>query len=168
MLSTRKRWYLCQLKPQRHKLALRNLHRQGFEVFLPLVEETRRRGSGFATERRPLFPGYIFVQVDLSKEDWQRINSTSGVSRIVSFGDRPAAVPEEIVAGLLERADEDGLVANSSRAQVGSEVKLTTGPFADFVARIELIEPDRRIWVLIELLGRTTRLRVDEAGFRPA
>jgi len=161
-----KRWYLAQLKPQSHRVALRNLDRQGFETFLPQIELTRRRGSGFSTKVQPLFPGYIFVEFDMLQDDWHRINSTIGVSRVVSFGGRPAAVPQEIVDGLLARADQIGLISPSSEITIGSEVRLLSGPFADFIAEVDAIEPDRRVWVLIDILGRTTKVCIGGGGWQ--
>ncbi len=57
-------WYLIQFKPNSHRLAERNLLRQGFETFLPMQEVTRRKASRFVNDLRPLFPGYMFVSVN--------------------------------------------------------------------------------------------------------
>lgn len=166
MARIEKCWYLAQLRPQSHQVALRNLDRQGFETFLPRIELTRRHGTGFSTRAQPLFPGYIFIEFDVLRDDWHKINSTSGVSRIVSFGGRPALVPKEIITSLLARADQNGLISSASTTEVGSEVKLLTGPFADFVAKVDVIEPDRRVWMLIEILGRTTKVCVEGGGWQ--
>ena len=80
-----KLWHLIQFKPNAHRLAQRNLKRQDFEVFLPMQEITRRKASRFVSDLRPLFPGYMFVGVDSRAAPWRTINSTIGVSRLVSF-----------------------------------------------------------------------------------
>jgi transcriptional antiterminator RfaH len=56
-----KNWYLIQFKPNSHQIAARNLIRQGFEIFLPLQEITKRKDTKFTNVLRPLFPGYMFV-----------------------------------------------------------------------------------------------------------
>ena len=54
-------WYIVQFKPNGHKIAVRNLQRQGFGTFLPMHEVTRRTVVKFETVIRPLFAGYMFV-----------------------------------------------------------------------------------------------------------
>ena len=62
-------WYLIQLKPNSHRLAERNLNRQGFETFLPMQKITRRKASRFVSDLKPLFPGYMFVSVNAAQPD---------------------------------------------------------------------------------------------------
>lgn len=50
-------WFLAQFKPNSHKIAVRNLARQGFRTFLPMLEETRCARGRFTQQMRPLFPG---------------------------------------------------------------------------------------------------------------
>ena len=78
-------WYLIQFKPNSHRLAERNLQRQGFETFLPMQKITRRKASRFVSDLKPLFPGYMFVRVSSDLAPWRTINSTIGVSQLVSF-----------------------------------------------------------------------------------
>ena len=84
-------WYIVQFKPNSHKIAVRNLQRQGFETFLPMHEVTRRTVVKFETVIRPLFAGYMFVACDPEKAWWRQINSTYGVSRMLSFAEGPQA-----------------------------------------------------------------------------
>lgn len=37
-----KKWFAVQIKPNSYNLAARNLHRQGFETFLPKMTITNR------------------------------------------------------------------------------------------------------------------------------
>jgi len=160
-------WFLAQLKPNSHQIADRNLRRQGFEVFLPLAQETRRRRGRFVRQVSPLFPGYIFVAFDPAARGWRAVNSTLGISRLVSIGDAPAAVPTALVDALRARCDGSGLLQAPSSVVPGDEVKITAGPFADFVATVDQIDPDRRVWLLIDLMGQKTRVSVAEDGLRP-
>ncbi|MDG0984248.1 MAG: transcription termination/antitermination NusG family protein [Planktomarina sp.] len=79
-----KHWFLLQYKPNSHRLALRNLHRQGFETFLPVQDVTQRYSTKFVQQTRPLFPGYMFVSFALDTAPWRKINSTVGVARLVA------------------------------------------------------------------------------------
>ena len=153
-------WYLAQLKPNAAGIAQRNLKRQGFETFLPLEEITRQRNGRFVTATRPLFPGYVFVAFDPGQGHWRAVNSTHGITRLVRFGPIPAEVPADLVTQLRLRCDSQGKVLPSERLHPGDRVVLTKGPFADFVAEVERIAPDQRVWVLMELMGAQTRVAV--------
>jgi len=99
---------LAQLKPNYANIADKNLKRQGFQTFLPMEEETRQRGGKFVTAMRPLFPGYIFVAFDVARGLWRTVNSTYGITRLVSFGKEPTAVPLNLVSQLMLRCDAKG------------------------------------------------------------
>ncbi|GKY89221.1 transcription termination/antitermination protein NusG [Sinisalibacter aestuarii] len=161
-------WYLAQLKPNALRIAERNLHRQGFRTFLPQVEETKRRGGRFETALKPLFPGYVFVAFDATLGGWRAINATQGITRLVGLGRGPVAVHRGIMDALRARCDAQGILLPGERLREGQGVRITAGPFADFVATIERITPDRRAWVLLELMGRETRVAVPTDGLRPA
>jgi len=159
-------WFLAQLKPNSATIAERNLKRQGFETFLPLEETTRARGGRFVSATRPLFPGYIFVAFDAARGLWRSVNATRGVTRLVSFGQAPAAVPQELVAQLMARCDGAGKLVPRAELAPGDRVELTRGPFTDFVAEVDQIAPDRRVWVLLDIMGGTTRVAVDPVHLR--
>ncbi|MDB0035974.1 transcriptional activator RfaH [Planktomarina temperata] len=136
-----KHWFLLQYKPNSHRLALRNLHRQGFETFLPMQDVTQRHSTKFVQQRRPLFPGYMFVSFALDTAPWRKINSTVGVARLVSFDGQPKALPPDQFAP-------------------GDELQVMSGPFAEYVATIETIDAEQRIWLLMEFMGQKTRMAV--------
>lgn len=161
-------WFLAQLKPNCANIAERNLKLQGFRTFLPTETGTKRVRGKFVTAPQPLFPGYIFVQIDTSAGNWRTINSTNGITRLVSFGKEPAPVPLDIVSQLMLRCDATGKLLPPERLTPGDQVCLTSGPFADFVGRIEAIAPERRVWVLMEIMGGQTRVAVAADQLRRA
>ncbi len=154
-------WFLLQLKPNAHRKAISNLSRQGFECFLPMQEVTTRRASGFANVQKPLFPGYMFVRFDPASAPWRKINSTYGVAKLISFTGTPTPLPDALITGLMARCDDAGKLRPMSELQSGDEVELLTGPFADFIATVDSIDANRRVWVLMEMMGQTTRLSLD-------
>ncbi len=93
-------WYLVQCKPNAAQIAVRNLENQSFGTFLPLQEITKRRGKIFQRQIRPLFPGYLFVQIDPDQGLWRQVNSTRGVSRLARLGAEPSVMPNEIIEAL--------------------------------------------------------------------
>ena len=125
---------------------------------MPREIETKRRGSKFVEVSRPLFPGYVFVALEKQGANIRRVNSTHGVARLISFGNVPATVPTELISALRQRCDGDGFLRPPVRLQPGDQVIVKSGPFANFVATVEKLTPDRRVWVLLELLGSTTKV----------
>ncbi len=153
-------WFLAQLKPNCAKIADKNLKRQGFQTFLPMEGKTRERNGKVVTTMRPLFPGYIFVAFNVAHGLWRTVNSTYGITRLVSFGKAPATVPLDLVSQLMLRCDAGGKLLPPKLLMPGDQVTLTTGPFANFVAEVEKIAPDQRVWVLMEIMGAQTRVVV--------
>ena len=153
-------WYLVQLKPNGHRLAKANLERQGFKTFLPLQNVTTRSAHKFVGRHVPLFPGYMFVELDTAQNAWRKVNSTLGVARIVSLGGTPTPVPSAIINEFISRCDDDGILRPTLGLEVGQDVQVLRGPFANFVAKVEEISPDQRVWILIDLLGQSSRISV--------
>ena len=156
-----KKWFLLQFKPNSHRLAERNLNRQGFETFLPLLEVTKYKYNRHLSDLRPLFPGYMFVAFDPETGPWRQINSTIGVSKLVSFGDQPSPIPFDLISGLMARCSSVGKLLPPNQLDKGDAVQLLTGPFTNYIAKVETIDAEQRVWVLMELMGRVMRISVD-------
>ena len=155
-----KQWHLVQFKPNSHRLAVRNLQRQGFETFLPLQEITCRKTSRFTVDSRPLFPGYMFVGVELDTAPWRAVNGTIGVSRLVSFTNNYKPLPLKFISSLMLRCDEEGKLLLLKTLNTGDSVEVLAGPFANFVATVEKIDAEQRVWILMDFMGQSTRMNI--------
>ena len=151
-----KEWFILQFKSNSHHLAEKNLTRQGFETFLPLHESTIRRSSRFVNTSKPLFPGYMFIRFDKAESGWHKINSTYGVSRLITFNSHLKSIPTKFVDSLLKRYDLSGKLLPIKKLKEGDQVAILMGPFANFIATVEKYEADQRIWILMDLMGRKT------------
>lgn len=160
------RWFLVQLKPNCHRIAERNLVRQGIRTFMPMQEATRRARGKFTTAMRPLFPGYLFVAFSLRQGRWRAVNSTQGVSRVVCLGQEPTPLPDELITQLMRRCDASGHLVPLDRLGQGDKVMVTKGPFVHFIATVDKIEPGKRIYALMELMGAQTRVVLDPQHVR--
>ena len=146
--------------PNSHRLAERNLHRQGFETFLPIQKITRRKASRFVSDLKPLFPRYMFVSVNAGLAPWRTINSTIGVSKLVSFEGKPKPFSLRLISGLMLRCDASGTLLPPKSLNEGDSVEMLTGPFANFIATVDTIDPEQRIWVLMDFMGQKTRMQI--------
>jgi transcriptional antiterminator RfaH len=154
-----KEWFILQFKPNSHHQAAKNLNRQGFETFLPLIDSTSRKLSRFVNTSRPLFPGYMFIRFDRAESKWHKINSTYGVSRLVTFNSTLESIPTRFVDALMKRYDLSGKLLPIQKLKKGDQVTISKGPFANFIATVEKYEADQRIWILIDLMGRKTKIQ---------
>ena len=154
-----KEWFILQFKSNSHHLAAKNLNRQGFETFLPLHETTSRRLSRFINTSKPLFPGYMFIKFDRAESEWHKINSTYGVSRLITFNSILKSIPTTFVDHLKKRYDLSGKLIPVKKLKKGDQVTVLTGPFANFIATVEKYEADQRIWILMDLMGRKTKIQ---------
>ena len=153
-----KEWFILQFKSNSHHLATKNLNRQGFETFLPLHETTSRRLSRFINNSKPLFPSYMFIKFDRAEPGWHKINSTYGVSRLITFNSIPKPIPTIFVDHLMKRYDLSGKLIPIQKLKKGDQVTVLKGPFANFIATVEKYEDDQRIWILMDLMGRKTKI----------
>ncbi len=168
MNTSRPAWFLAQIKPNSAKIAKTNLQRQGFSVFLPTEEKTEQRRGRFASVLRPMFPGYIFVALDAAQGHWRAVNSTYGITRLVSFGNRPAPVPDALVAELQARCDESGKLLPPGQFSPGDRVRVMSGPFSGFLSEVESMASEQRVWLLMDIMGAATKVGVDCAQLQPA
>jgi len=163
-----KEWFILQFKSNSHHKAAKNLNRQGFETFLPLQNITLRKASRFVTSTKPLFPGYMFVSFDKSELKWNKINHTCGVLRLVTFNSTLKSIPSTFVENLMKRYDLSDKLLPIEKIKKGDKVNILKGPFANFIATIESYETEQRIWVLLDLMGRKTKIQTPLDALQPS
>lgn len=158
-------WFLIQLKPNAHNLALANLKRQEISVFIPRIESRLKKGKSGSTVLVPLFPGYAFARIDIFSVMLRAVNNTLGVSRVVRFGGAfPTPLPDELIHGIEQRCDTDGVLRRAYRLQPNDKVSVLSGPFAEFIGTVEHIRADERVTVLFSMMGRSVNVVVEEAS----
>jgi transcriptional antiterminator RfaH len=168
VLSGNERWFLvnalakCECKAQWH------LGAQGFRSYLPQIEKTVRHARKLKTVRSPLFPGYLFVVLDLGRDRWLSVRSTVGVARLFTHSDgRPVPVPVGTVEQLIDHTDA-GLTRLDSHLAVGQRVRILTGPFADFIGMLKRLDDVGRVQVLLEMMGTAVPVSLHRSGLSPA
>lgn len=165
-----KRWYVVQAKPGRERLAEGNLLRQGYTAYLPRLKSVRRKAGRRIVAAVALFPGYLFVQLDLDRQAWRSINGTYGAVGLVAFGGRPAPLPEGVVPEIRAREGADGLIAEdcAGRCSPGDRVAIADGPLAEADALFQAADGRNRVVVLMRLLGRDVPVRLAGERIRAA
>jgi len=154
-------WFVVMALPRQEERALLNLLRQGFDAFIPKRNETRRVRQRFVTQLKPVFPRYLLVNLDITRDPWHSINSTYGVSRIVRFGLRPAPLPKGIAETLRASLDENGILQFEQPLKKGDQVRLVKGPFAEQLGVLQSLDEKGRVKMLLELLGGKVMVTAD-------
>ena len=162
------RWYVINTLPHQEGRAEANLRRQGYRAWLPTIKRSRRHARRIDTILSPLFPGYLFVELDPEREAWTSINGTYGVRRILCRGDRPMPVPSGFMEALRQTIDGEGAVAVPETLKPGQKVRLIAGPFVDCVGTLLHLTANGRVSLLLQLLGQEVSTVVSRRMLAPA
>lgn len=165
-----KRWYLVHTKPRKERVAEQNLQRQGYEVYLPLIQQPRRRRGHWIEVIDPLFPNYLFVRLRFGWDNIGPIRYTMGVRQLVRFTQEPAIVPEEIIESLKAAADSDTGIYQFKEAlfRPGDKVMIDQGPLAGLNAIFLAETGQERVLILLEMLGRENQITIERDLLRLA
>jgi transcriptional antiterminator RfaH len=160
--KTSERWLAVYCKPRQELVAQENLQRQGFHTYLPRIQMKRRLRGKWVDMIEVLFPRYIFIRVDPNKNSIAPVRSTQGVVGLVRFGGQPATVADEVIETLFQHEDQDSGLHKDERPQfcAGEAVKLVEGPLAGMEGVFVQEDSEKRVIVLLELLGKANRVRV--------
>ncbi|MBT3593711.1 MAG: transcriptional activator RfaH [Hellea sp.] len=154
-------WYAAQLKANGFSKAVANLNRQGFQSFMPLRRKTVRHARQIGETLKPVFPGYLFIRFGERQSDWRKVNSTIGVSKLISFSQNlPAPVPQELIDSLRLRCDQKNILLPLTDLATGDRVKILSGAFSEFNGQIETLLPGDCARLLLQFMGQTTRVDI--------
>ena len=162
-------WFVAETQPRKERIAEVNLHRQSFANLCPRFRAVRRHARRTESVLTPLFPGYVFVRFDPKRDPWRAINGTLGVKRLLTLDPyNPVPMPENVMAHILARC-EDGLMTRLvDDLTPGMKVRIIDGPLANAVAEVESLNAAGRVRVLLEILGLSTPVTLDQASLAPA
>jgi transcriptional antiterminator RfaH len=166
----RPQWYVVQTQTNAENKAVAHLARQGFATYLPRYLKRRRHARRVDVVAAPLFPRYLFVEIDMAVQRWRSIYSTVGVSRLVCNGELPASVPDRVVDLLKKREDTSGFIRLDHRPKfkTGDRIRIVEGAFYDCLGIYDGM-PDRdRVGILLDLLGRKVRVLLDAEAIAAA
>jgi transcriptional antiterminator RfaH len=156
-------WYVIHTKPRQEQRALENLQRQGFEAWLPMIALEKVRRGHLAQVVEPMFSRYLFIRLDTVQTNWSPIRSTLGVSKLVAFGNTPAAVPDDLIAALRNMPPPP----RERMMNPGDEVQFVTGPLKGLRGIYQQHDGEARAMVLIELLSQPQTIHTELQALRP-
>jgi len=162
-------WYVVHTKPRKESLAEANLQRQDFETYLPWYRRVARNRGTWREIIEPLFPRYLFLRIDPNQQTVAPIRSTLGVTTLVTFGQRLAPVPDEIIDAIRQNADaQTGVqLAPAHQFKRGDTVTITAGPFEGLQGLFDSSSGAQRVALLLDILGKSTRVVLNRSQVEP-
>lgn len=166
-LRGKERWYVVRTQPHREARAAFHLGNQGYQVFLPRFLKSRRHTRKFETVLAPLFPRYLFVVLDLTRDRWRSVNGTPGVEHLLMRGGEPEPVPRGLVEGFVRLAEAEGAIHIGKSLHQGKVIRVTAGPFAELLGQIEHLDDRGRVRVLLGIMGGSVPVLLSETVVAP-
>ncbi|MDW8185771.1 MAG: transcription termination/antitermination protein NusG [Anaerolineae bacterium] len=143
------------------RIASLGMQRKIFNIVVPEEEEIELREGKKRPVRRRIYPGYILVEMIMDEDSWAVVRFTPGVTGFVGMGNQPTPLRPEEVQAIFKRME-----SKAPRIRVtfkpGQKVRITEGPFADFVGIVDEIDLDKaKVRVLVSFFGRETPVELD-------
>jgi transcriptional antiterminator NusG len=147
-----------------------NMEEKIFEIVIPMEDVVEFKGGRKVTVQKKVFPGYLLVRCHMDDDSWYVIRNTPGVTGFVGqgrLGQKPTPLARrEVETFLAAKTDgEPGLPARVKpklEYEVGENVRVKEGPFADFTGTIAEINPDHlKMKVIVNIFGRETPVEMD-------
>lgn len=155
-------WYLLQCKARQESRARQHIENQGYMTCLPLRRVSKIVRGRRQVSEEALFPGYLFIEIDLETANFNAIRSTRGVRGMVRFGGIPAKVPERIIRILRDTDNAN----TETEFTCGTPVRITSGPFSGLEAVYSMSKGEDRCLVLLNMMGKQQQIELQETTLR--
>ena len=161
-------WMVVTTLPHREEFAIENLVRQDYNAYCPMMMRRIRHARRTYDAKRPLFPGYVFVERPSQRQSWRPLLGTFGVRSVVCHGERPSLLPPGFVESLKVREIDGTIRKPELPFKPGQLVAISGGALDGLVGQILEIRESDRVLLLLNLLNQQTRVQVDAKMLRSA
>lgn len=152
-------WYAAYTASRHEKTVAEHLRQRDVECFLPLYETIRQWNNGRHRVQMPLFPGYVFVRIEM--RDRVRVLQVPGLVQLVTFRGAPAALPDGEIE-TLRNALATGVLAQPHRyLNVGSKVEICRGPLQGMRGVLLRQQGQFRVVISVEMIMRSVVVEVE-------
>jgi len=145
----------------RQRVETMNLTGKVFELLVPTQDRVIIRGGKKATIKEKIFPGYLLVKMLIDDQGWLAVRTTPGITGFVGSSGKPIALSAAEVAN-IQKFISAPAPRYKTKFSVGEAVKISDGPFADFLGTIHEMDESRgKVKVLVSIFGRETPVELD-------
>lgn len=131
------------------------------QVVIPTEDEIEVRAGQKRTVSKKILPGYVLIQMKMSDQSWRIVRNTPGVTGFVGSGDKPVPLQEGEVSQILRQMEAEAPKIKIGFRE-GQSVRVTDGPFVDFIGVVDSINSEKgKVKVLLSLFGRETPVELD-------
>lgn len=152
-------WYALLTRHQHEKSVALALSNKNHVVYLPLYRSFRRWQDRSKLILLPLFPCYLFIREGMDRQ--LQILKTPGIIHIVSWGGRPAIVPQNQLVAVKQIVESCLYVETHPYLQCGDRVRVKTGPLMGLEGILVRKKGLARLVVSMEMLGRSAAVEID-------
>ena len=146
-----------------------NMEEKIFEIVIPMEDVVEFKGGKKVTVQKKIFPGYLLVRCEMDDDSWYVVRNTPGVTGFVGqgrLGQKPTPLARKEVETFLAAKGDNIEVPRKGKPkleyEVGENVRVKEGPFADFTGTIADINPDHlKMKVIVNIFGRETPVEMD-------
>lgn len=132
-----------------------------FEILVPTQEKIEIRQGNKQKVKEKIFPGYILVKMIVTDQSWLVVRTTPGITGFVGAGNKPTAIEDKEVENIQKFMAMEA-PKFKAKFSLGEAVKITDGPFADFLGSIQEIDDEQgKVKVLVSIFGRETPVELD-------
>lgn len=157
-------WFVLTSKPREEQRAFDNLSSQGYLVFLPKIAKIKKRQGSKVISQEPLFPNYLFIQLDQNEANFNAIRSTRGVGAFVRFGMKQATISTHIIDKIkldIEGEQQHKTLDDLVKFISGEQVEITDGPFKGLQAIYQAKDGFERSILLVKMLGQENEIKIE-------
>ncbi len=170
-MESEKNWYVIHTYSGYEKKVKDNLERKvrsmGLEnvierILVPEEDEIDVKDGRKRTVRRKIYPGYVFVEMEVNDRSWYVVRNTPGVTGFVGSATKPVPLEPQEVRRILKSQGIEKEVRPQISVEIGEQVRIISGPFDNFYATItEINNKKGTLKGLIDMFGRETSVEVD-------
>jgi transcriptional antiterminator NusG len=132
-----------------------------FQAIVPIQSKMVIRRNAKVKTQEKTFPGYVLIQMIVTDDSWVTVRTTQGVTGFVGIGNKPTPISQAEVDNIIKTTEEDKPKFQTPFS-TGDVVKITSGPFADFIGTIDSIDQEKgKLRVLVSFFERETPVELD-------
>ena len=168
--KNQKRWYIVhtysgyenKVKSNLEKrIEYMNMGDKIFRVEVPQKTVTQIKGGRRQEREEKIFPGYVLVEMIMDEDSWYVVRHTAGVTKFVGSAKKPIPAKDSEIKKIIHRSTAQTQKIEMD-VKVGEKVRITSGPFAEFVGDITEVYPDKaKLRAMVSIFGRETPVELE-------
>ena len=168
--KAQKRWYIVhtysghenKVKVNLEKrIEYMNMGEKIFRVEVPQKTVTQIKGGKKQEKEEKIFPGYVLVEMIMDEDSWYVVRHTAGVTKFVGSAKRPIPARDSEIKKIINRSSSQSQKIELD-VKAGDKVRIVSGPFADFIADILEVYPDKsKLRANVSIFGRETPVELE-------